>query len=179
MNSKNNRNSCGRRRVLGARNVSNAKLWLRSLPPPPVNDVESRRVHQESVLAEPFFADLPVAVGQDVVSVDGHGISVVEEAVDEIEATSQKDHAIPKFWVQNTIDNALMRNSPLNQSRPKRRRQTVGGVPLVVIQVVVDELVRFALVRIVIFFSLVRRGHLICLRLLLLDRRGHRTQRFR
>jgi hypothetical protein len=39
------------------------------------------------ILAEPLFANLPVAVGQNVVSVDGHGISIVEQAVDEIEAS--------------------------------------------------------------------------------------------
>ncbi|KAF8174162.1 hypothetical protein K438DRAFT_2023223 [Mycena galopus ATCC 62051] len=62
------------------------------------------------VLAEPLFANLPVAVRQNVVSMDSHRIAIVKEAVDKVEAASQEDHAIPKFCVQDTVDNALCVN---------------------------------------------------------------------
>lgn len=73
---------------------------------------------------KPIFGELPIGVRQDVIAVNGHRVTVVVEAIDEVKTaytavnqhhqythkcplTSQENHPIAKFGVDDTINHAL------------------------------------------------------------------------
>jgi hypothetical protein len=77
------------------------------------------------ILTKPFFADFPIAMGQNVITMKGQSTSIVMKAIHKIETTcggtfikinlhqrsdertSQEDHTITEFRMKNPVNCTL------------------------------------------------------------------------